>query len=392
MKKEKVKKSALTGGQRNYGIDFLRIVSMVYVIILHTFRHGGIMAALEVDTPGFIANWFLQILAFGAVDIFALISGYVSYSEKDRPVKYSNYITMWLQVVFYGVALGLIYGYFMPDAVTKSDFIKMFFPVTNSLYWYFTAYTGLFFLIPFINAGIRNSSDRNLKALFAFLFVVFSLTDIITNRHKLGGGYSFVWLLILYIMGAIIRKCGIGKRLKSWVYFLGIVLVTTMGLLWKLYGAEFEIFSFKVDRNTFISYVSPLILVTSILHLIGFSRLRFCNFFNKIIAFFAPAAFAVYLLNTQYFVWNNSLKGVFAPWAEKEWYIMVGLVLGFTLAFVICAMLIDKVRIFAFRVLGINKLALLADKGINKLIDKLVRTEETAKLAQETEQKVEQTV
>ena len=44
--------------EKNYGIEWLRILSMYMVAVLHTLGQGG---------------------TFGAVDCFALISGYVGY-------------------------------------------------------------------------------------------------------------------------------------------------------------------------------------------------------------------------------------------------------------------------------------------------------------------------
>ncbi len=355
---------------RNYGIDFLRLVSMFYVVVLHTLRQGGISNAVEVGSSEYIANWFLQISAFCAVNIFALISGYVSYSEKEKSVKFSNYFNLWFQVVFYGCIIGAIMNIINPDSVTKSDYIKMFFPVSNSLYWYFTAYTGLFFISPVINAGIRNTDEKTLKRIFVFLIVIFSVAEIITKKQKLDGGYSFAWLLILYTLGGIMRKCDIGKKMKTLWGFAVIIILNVAGLLWKLYGTEASVFGFKINQDTFILYTSPLVLGTAIMHVIAFSKISFSKAFTKIIAYAAPCSFAVYLINTQYYMWNYVLKGTFAGFAENKWYVMVMLVFGFSVAFVVGSVFIDRIRMLIFRLLRINKLSGMIEKGIQRMFAK----------------------
>ena len=75
---------------RNYGIDLLRIVSMFFIIILHTLGQGGIVKNTISTTPQFRYAWALEIIAYCAVDIFALISGYVSYTDKEK--KHKNYL------------------------------------------------------------------------------------------------------------------------------------------------------------------------------------------------------------------------------------------------------------------------------------------------------------
>lgn len=32
--------------ERNYGIDLLRIVSMLFIVVLHTLTHGGVVEAV----------------------------------------------------------------------------------------------------------------------------------------------------------------------------------------------------------------------------------------------------------------------------------------------------------------------------------------------------------
>lgn len=204
---------------RNYGVDFFRFLSMLYVLILHTLGQSGRCA-------GFGSGWFhsiLVFLVFGDLGIWSRL--YFCADQRlcglhgtEKKVNYSNYIVLWLQVVAYGVGITLLYKILHPELVTKYDLFKMFFPLTNALYWYFTAftaYTGLFLIMPVLNGGIRKCTEQYLRKLFVLMILVFSVFSMIGNRFSLYNGYSFVWLVLLYILGAIMKKCHIGQNLND---------------------------------------------------------------------------------------------------------------------------------------------------------------------------------
>ena len=162
-------------GNRNYGIDLLRILAMLYVVILHVIGPGGIVGAAPEGSANYQVAWVLEIWSFCAVDIFALVSGYVSYSEHDRKTKLSSYVLLWLQVVAYGVGVTLVFNCFHPELVTKASLLKTLFPVTNGLYWYLNAYTGLFLIMPLLNAGLRKCPAHTLKNISMPCFMLRTL-------------------------------------------------------------------------------------------------------------------------------------------------------------------------------------------------------------------------
>ena len=94
MNKENVP-SLSAGGERNYGIDLLKIVAMMFVCILHVCNYGGVSS--KSLTESFPDNHkliiFLQALTYCAVDVYAMVSGYLGYNKKfklSRPVMLSS--------------------------------------------------------------------------------------------------------------------------------------------------------------------------------------------------------------------------------------------------------------------------------------------------------------
>ena len=86
--------------------------------------------------------WLLEVIAFGAVNTYAMISGFVSV---DSHFKISNILILWLQVLFYGILINTVFFFLLPESRNTSGWIQALFPVTRKEYWYFTAYAGVFF-------------------------------------------------------------------------------------------------------------------------------------------------------------------------------------------------------------------------------------------------------
>ena len=354
---------------RNLGIDFLRILSMFYVVILHTLGHGGILGAVSMGTYQYKTVWFLEIWAYCAVDIFALISGYVGYHEEKRTVKYSNYILLWEQVVFYGILVTFILKFFYPESISMLDMLGMLFPVTNGLYWYFTAYTGLFFCIPMVNIAMTKCSSNFAIKIFVAFIGVFSVYDIFVGRFNLEQGYSFVWLLVLYVLGSVLKKCEIGKKINFLKALIGIVLLILFTWIWKLYGIEYSFLGFRITKDTFVSYTSSTILGAALFYIIGFSKIQF-NHFKKIISFAASGAFAVYLLNEHVFFRKFIIEQNFVKWSESSAGMILVKVCVFSGIFIIVSIIIDIGRQKLFKMLRLDCLAAVVEKRIKIITDR----------------------
>ena len=342
------------GNKRNYGVDLLRIVSMFYIVILHTLGHGGVLETAEIGSIQYQAAWFLEIWAYCAVDVFALISGYVSAEDKKVSKRFAGCIVLWIQVVLYSVIIVLACGLFWPDAVTKQDFIRAFFPLIYNNYWYFTAYTGVVCLMPFIAAAIRGLTDSQAKKLLIVLVAVFSCFDIVFKRLVPSNGYSFAWILILFIIGAIIKKCGIGKSWRTPYLIIGIILLNAVTWLWKIYGVETSFLSAHFDGDLLVSYYSPTVLVSSVLYLILFSKMSFGGA-GKIVTALAAGTFSVYLINDNPCFRRCFMQGGFAALASGNVAALVLETMLFALLFLIAVLLIDIVRQKVFKLCRIRQ-------------------------------------
>lgn len=82
---------------RNYGIDALRVLSAIMIVMLHVLSQGGVLANYADLTFQGEFIWLLQVGCLGFVNVFALISGYVGINGKH---KISNILNLWIEVFY----------------------------------------------------------------------------------------------------------------------------------------------------------------------------------------------------------------------------------------------------------------------------------------------------
>ncbi len=341
---------------RNYGIDAMRICSMLMVVQLHVLLRGGILDITDVLSRGgltekYMLAWFLETAAICAVNCYALISGYVGVGSKYR---LSNLAELWLRVVFYTVGITTLFSIFQPGSVETRMWIKAFFPLCTKYYWYFTAYAGLFLFIPILNIAIERLEKRQIQLLIAGFVVFFSCAPILFGRDIFGtgSGYSAWWLMILYIMGGYIRKYGLFQgRGPGWMFagYFGMVVLT-----WAVKMALQAGLLPQREGPSLLSYISPTMLAAGVFLLLGFERLKLPKTACKVIRFLSPMAFSVYVIHVENQIWKYLDKRfaayVFLP-PLKEAAAIVGTVLAI---YVICTA-IDYFREKLFAALKVRQ-------------------------------------
>ncbi|MBO2526994.1 MAG: acyltransferase [Clostridiales bacterium] len=356
--------------ERNYGIDLLRMVAMFMVTVLHVLGQGGVLGNTYGFSGQYLVSWFLELAAYGAVNLYALISGYVGIDSKYRA---SNFIVLWLQVVLYSLGISVIAALFQPEVCGIEDIIGSAFPILTGQYWYFSAYFCLFLFMPLLNAAINTMSKRSLKWIMIALVVVFSLLASVAREAKndpfcLVGGYSGLWLIVLYAVGAYIKKYGLGEKCSQVVLFLIFLGSVVLSLALK-YAIQY--FSQKINGSIYsprfvASFLSPLILLASVSLLLFFSRLRCGKAAKKLIAFFAPAAFGVYIIHVHPLIWESLIKNRFVSYASLSPLALAGAVLLTAFGIYLVCSLIDLLRIRIFKLLKIRKRCMALEEKIFK--------------------------
>lgn len=372
-KRSKKPGSILKEDPHNYGIDLLRCLSMLMVVNLHLLNQGG--AASVIRRAGSVNSaicTFLQFFCLGAVNIYGMISGYVMLNGS---FKLRRFFSLWLQVFFVAVMGCVLFSIICPAQMQGSYWIKALLPVSQRLYWYFTCYAGVFLLSPVINRGIRALTDRQAVCLLIgciFLFCIVAAIGYTYNGDAfyLVGGYSVLWLLTLYVIGACLKKTGLLLHTKTWKLLLVMAVCFALNCLLK-YG-KMPAF-FKDVKSVTGKYINPLLVVFDICLFALFARIEFRGrAFKRLLSFTAPLTFTVYLLHLHPVVWEF-LKdrllfiGNFSSWT------LLPFVLALALAVFIAGVAIDWLRLQLFRLLRVDRICAALETFLRKIFNKFTR-------------------
>jgi len=193
--------------ERNYGLDLLRMVSMLMVAVLHVLGQGGVMARTGSNMATYYTCYFLEAACLCAVNCYGMLSGYVGVRSSFRAKKL---ISMILTVEFYSIVIGLVLGLSNRAWLDRDTLLQILLPIQWKTWWYYSAYIGLYFLMPFLNRGVAALSGHEKRNLMSVSFMIFCVFPLVAKTFSsdffaLVGGYSLIWLIILYVFGACLR-------------------------------------------------------------------------------------------------------------------------------------------------------------------------------------------
>lgn len=344
----------------------LRIVSMFMIVILHILGIGGILENVEYGNIRYFVFWGIETLCFVGVNCFALISGYLMIKAKWRLKKIMN---LWFQVFFYSVLLSVGAGLIMGADILVP--INSFFPVATKSYWFFTAYVGLFLLIPLLNKGINQLTKSEMRYGVGFIFLIGTIT-ILSNSDpfNLYKGYSMIWLIFMYVIGAYIKLHVTIERLSTKKIVLSYLGVNVFSILLIIVSSILPILNEIKGENWFIDYVSPLILSSSILLFILFLKIEMVHkSIAKVVFSVAPFSFGVYLIHTHPIIFYFILKDYFIDLADIVLIIALIKVLGYGVFIYLVCTIIDFLRSILFNCIKLDALISFIEKKISEVIE-----------------------
>lgn len=347
---------------------------MIMIPILHILGHGGILENSVKLSVRYELSWFLELACYCAVNSYALISGFVQYGRKQ---KYSNIIYLYFQVLFYTILTTVIFAFWKPEMIGLKSIVKAVFPFAYNTYWYFTAYFCLFFFIPSLNLMLDKFEKEQVQKLLLALFFIFSLLQTFFNADFgfTCWGYSFLWLAILYLTGAYIKKYGLflfDSNIKNLAgYFLCVLITWISKICIELLTKK--IFHEPKGGGYLISYVSPTFVFSSIFLLVFFSNIKCGNALIKFIRFFSPVTFGVYLFHEEPLIRDTFISNAFINYLSFNPIVLIFSVILTGIAIWFIGSLADKTRCFIFRLLRIKELSIFIDNKISSCLNSVFK-------------------
>ena len=359
---------------RNAGVDMARIASMYSIVVHHILVHGGAIRKYNKYRELSLMN----IISFWHVSTYALISGYIGYKSN----KYSNLLYLLFWTIIYTSSITYYLNRFRPEFKTGNVNYTNFFPVIFEHYWYFTKYFGMYLFLPVINRGIAYLTKSELRNVFMCLIFIYIIEkDIINPRgdpFTFAKGYSSVWLLICFLIGAYFGKfkynyygfkkfifCILNLNIFYYsTYFCYNISFYPMQNLSGYYKSKLMIYL----KQVFVLRISsvPMIL-QSISVLLFLTQIKYNKYLAKIITFIGPLTFGVYLIHDNNLIRVFIIKNLFSKDPNNlPLHSVLKLILLRALKIFAITACIDYLRHILFSLLRIRKLCIFIEKIIFK--------------------------
>lgn len=361
--------------KRNYGIDLSRIISMILIINHHIIFHGGPL--FRTKRFSFVNKFFIffNTISSSGVNIFGLISGCVGFKSH----RFSNLFYLLIVTFFYNINIALIFKYFQPKLMI--DLNHYLYPLFISDYWYFNEYFLMYFLLPLVNKGIISMNKNSFKFFNINIFLFFSCLGEIKNYNKrfygkdilnLRRGFSYTWLLILYLYGGYLGKYTIdlNKNNNYFYYLKYFTLLFCFGYI----RSKIVFYQWKNKNNKIpiIDYASPSQVIIAISIIIIFANINFKNkHFIKLISFFSPLTYGVYLIHNHRLMRIYIMKKYFL-WLLKLNFVMIFLmVILYSLIIFLACSCVDYLRYLIFNKLKIKKICIIIEDNLRFIANKI---------------------
>lgn len=276
---------------RDLGVEILRIISMLLIVCQHFINHGGFLK--NAGENEFFLN-LIHVLFAPTVNVFVLIAGY--FSVNKRKLKIKRGVELWLQVLFYSLATLPLASLLGAD-ITNEYVFKSFMPIINRHYWFFSTYFVIFLLTPYLSAMLSAITKKQHMSLVIgiFVFSYLSTRFDIGKVFSLAGGYGVLWFIMLFCVGAYLRKYPIKvKRIYPAILYL-LTVVEHMAFRYYLNDTT-KLVNKLIYSGT--GYDQPLTLLAAVCVFLTFCGIKSNGSrIHRLICYIGSCTFGVYLLH-----------------------------------------------------------------------------------------------
>lgn len=318
---------------RNSNIEFLRIVSILIIVVGHFL--GQTKVFKEFSNSG---NMFsIYVLEGIAVNLFLIIG---TWFMVDREFKAKRVVKMYSEVFLYTSIITTIMVILRINVPLK-QIIQGYFPLLGRPLWFASAYITLLLLTPYLKKVLCIGE----KKLFKLVLLLFIFISVVSTLPEAQNVYlcNSLWFIFMYLLIGYYKKYRYKKdnANKKYIYLLvGVgtcLLVITLNTLFK----NNETLTMLISRFTDIKSIPSL--VSSLCIFLFFENMKTRN--NKTINFIAKSTFSVYIIHQVpafiNYMWYNIFRCDQIENAETINYLYI---IGIVLSIYIFASILDNLR------------------------------------------------
>lgn len=345
--------------KRKSNFEWLRIVAMAMIVSLHYMFKGNMVIkaadALEASKLFEINNIICALitaLSICAVNVYVLISGYFLSESEFKPRRVLDLILQILEYSIFITIIMLITGQISMTEMSIYGWIGILFPIGSEEYWFITAYFVMYLLAPFLAAGVKSLSEKNLRIIIFILLGFFMVEKTIlpmalpTDNY----GYGFGWFTVLFLIAAYIRLYGINfleksKLMPVLTYFVSVVAMMVIYLLFGYIGKKsgIETLAYYSGLVWDYNYFFVLTAAVGLFYIFKNMKLNEDTKIADVARKLGGLTLGVYLLHEHTFIRYNWLE-----WMKVDRSASLGSILGkwilSILMIMICGLTVEAIR------------------------------------------------
>lgn len=331
--------------RRESNFELLRLISMLLVLGFHV-GHIAIGSPRTDDLFGNPINACARIFGEQAcavcVNLFVFISGWFGINPTRKKLA-----SLLFQVFFLSALITLAAPFFGIEVRAK-HIIRVL--IIGCDYWFVISYLVLFLFAPLLNKFIEQAEKRKVEQFLVAFFIIASFYSFFFNDiGHFSYGFSPLWFMGLYILARYIRLWPCKLFTLPPVADILIYLVCTFASsLLSIVQIRFEIT--PVWMGAGISYNNPLVVIASVFFFLAFSKL---SFHSRVINWFAPGAFAIYIIHCHPLVFPSFLSEAAIIYNKYSGINYCITIIAFIILVALICTLVDKLRALIWNILSI---------------------------------------
>ena len=309
----------MRGKTRQANMELLRNVAMIMVVTLHYLVKGNVAVSLVENFSVInVIFWFIKALCIVAVNAYVLLSGYFLLEARW---KFSRIVKVWFQTMFYSIGVPLVcfaIGVGQIEQWGRYDWLNVLLPVQMEHYWFITAYTVLYIMVPVLSEGVKHLTRKQHQWAIAGLLLFFSVpktilpVSILTDRY----GYDFGWFVCLFVIAAYLRlyeiKIFSEIRTSFGIYFGAVCGICAISVICAALSRKGLPFAYMMDMA--YCYNHLLVLIASVAFFCVFRGIRLPEGRgSNVICQISSYTLGVYLLHE-----NIAVRSQWQFWAGIE--------------------------------------------------------------------------
>ena len=333
--------------KRLSNIELLRCTAFLMVIFIHVSTSGlFIDNGIKLYSVSWYYSTFIRNLVNPAITLFILISGYVTYKNKE---KFS--IRKQIKKIYIPIAIYMpffIYVHVQLLGLNINSFIeifKIFISLDGIVHhlWYVVSYTFILFLIPLMISGIDNLNKNKIRSIIIYGLSVIGISELINIVFSIGSfkcmfSNYVLYMLMLFITGSYIAKYDVKIKKKNLLLIILIALLSNYIIFYILNSKTGSEINFATIDNNF----NILNIIQSICIFLFFKNLTINS---SVINNVSKYTYGGYVIHT-FYIFSLQKFFPFLNYVRYNSYFIFDIL--FVLSVAICSLCTEYIRVKVF--------------------------------------------